>query len=154
MPFTVFVSHTTPVSRLMELLAEKTGCRVAERGVPWKTLDTRVIAPPAPSVETKMCLIPVTEDLQSRAAMDLIVSNQSRPASTCELLAFLWTYPEEHLKYPIIARGESPDEGGPIVAYSFVAKNDRLVFIGRPSDTYKCEAGCRLLVIPMSQIPL
>ena len=100
-----------------------------------------------------MRLVPVTEDLQSRAAMDLIGSNQSRPASIRELLTFLWTYPEEHLKYPIIALGEPPDEAGPIVAYSYVANGVRLIFIGRPSDTCKWEAGCRLLAIPVSGPP-
>ena len=61
MSTTVFVSYITPVSKVMELVVEKTGCKMGNLDTPWKLLDSRVIAPPEASIETKMLLLPVVE---------------------------------------------------------------------------------------------
>ncbi len=146
---TVFVSHTTPVSKLMELLAKKTGCGMGNLDVPWKTLDSRLLAPPEPSAEMKMGLLADGKDMSSPEALLLAEQKSARAATVRELLMFLWTFPEEQLNYPIVALGEPDAVDGPIVAYSYVVGGARMVFIGKPSETCKWEAGCRFLVVPV-----
>ena len=131
----------------MELVVEKTGCKLGSVYNIWAFLDSRVIAPPEASIETKMKLLVHDLDLSSPSASELIGKNQARAATVRELLTFLWTYPEEQLKYPVVALGEPPDGNTPIVAYAYMVGNTRMIFIGVPSDTCKWEAGCRFLVV-------
>lgn len=150
--FTTLVSHTTPISRLMEVLVEKTGCRMGNIDAPWPVLNSRVLAPPESSVETKIRLCYSDQDLSPDQANSLAITSESRPATVRELLIFLWTYPEEQFKYPLVALGEPGDADGPIVAYGYMVGRDRLIFIGRPSESCKWEAGCRFLIVSNSPV--
>ncbi len=133
----------------MEQLVAQTGCKLGNMDTPWKALDSRTLAPPEASIETKMKLLACEQDLSSSEALQLATKNATRAATVRELLSFLWIKPEEQLNYPIVALGEPGADDGPIVAYSYMVGGVRMLFIGKPSDTCKWEAGCRLLVVPV-----
>lgn len=152
--FTVFVNPATPINELMDALVKATGCRMGNVDVPWQALDSKTCASECSSVEMKMRLAVGGQDYSLSEAPGFISAydgGECRPANTRELLVFLATYVKEQLRYPeypVVAFGEHGDERGPIVAYAYISgQGDRMLYIGRPSDTCKWEAGCRFLVV-------
>ncbi len=148
--FTVYVNPATPIDELVEALARATGCRMGNVDVPWQVLDFKVSASQCSAVEMKMRLAVCQTDLTPARALPFIDSYREgtcRPANARELIIFLTTFVEEHLKYPIVAVGEAGDLRGPIVAYAYLFEGRRLIFVGRPSSDCKWGAGCQFLVV-------
>lgn len=148
--FTVFVNPATPINELMEGLVRATGCRMGNVDVPWSALGSKVSAYECSSVEMNMRLAVSCRDHQHSDALEFLGAYEGgnwRPANARELIVFLMTLVDEQLKHPVVALGETDDLLGHIVAYAYKFEDRRMIFIGRPSDTCKWEAGCRFLVV-------
>ncbi len=151
--FTVFVNSAIPIGEVMDALVRATGCRMGNVDVPWQSLKSRNSAPPCFSVKAEMKLTSYICDLPTDEAIAFAGQHEGgtyQPATAHELVTFLTTFVKEQLEfpqYPVVALGEPGDECGPIVAYAYMAGNQRMLFISRPTPNCKWEAGCRFLIV-------